>query len=322
MPIGSGAVYVAANLPADPNNDPWAPMPMADEENIVLRPTAPLTSINYSSAGWSGANRCSATGSLLVQVPIPSDFVVPNSNANECATFLSADNRTIVQTQPLARCSAGGSATSIVKFANVDLYGDGITGAHGGSGLSAIGGTLRVGDLRPGGQGPAHAVKVIVYAKQSLYPCTTKSACFRWPATTADSYAVGFYGTQQSPVNSAMKMGSLLAIPASTNITTLGFETEPGRQMAWTLQNYGAYIVDDGYGAQFGFATEKGPDGSFVNQFQADYGFAFSQRVGNNTAWMRDVQRLVKALAVVNNNSATSIGGGGTPRQPLAPAIP
>jgi len=28
---------------------------------------------------------------------------------------------------------------------------------------------------------------------------------------------------------------------------------------------------------------------------------------------------MIKAVYVVNNNSATSIGGGGTPRQPLAP---
>jgi hypothetical protein len=45
------------------------------------------------------------------------------------------------------------------------------------------------------------------------------------------------------------------------------------------------------------------------------------QKVANNTAWVRDIQRLAKALYVVSNNSATSIGGGGTPRQPLAPAI-
>jgi hypothetical protein len=118
-----------------------------------------------------------------------------------------------------------------------------------------------------------------------------------------------------------MKMGALLAIPASNNLSSIGFETEPGRQLAWTLQNYGAYIVDDGYGAQVGFATENGPDGSFIKQFQADYGFSFPQRVIDNTPFMRDVQRLMKALNVVDNNGPSSIGGGGTPLQPLAPAI-
>lgn len=321
MPIGSSAVYVKANLPTDPNNDPWAPMPMIDEEHIVLRPTAPLMNIYYSSAGWSGADRCGATGGLLTQVPAPLDYVMPNNNNNDGAAFLMADGRTIIQTQPFARCSAGGSATSLVTFSSVDLYGDGILGAHGGSGMSAIGGSLRVGDLKPGQKGPAHALKVIVYARESLYPCKSFSECYRWPASTADGYAVGFYGSQQSPMNAAMKMGSLLAIPASTDISALGFETEPGRQLAWTLQNYGAYIVDDGYGAQFGFATENGPDGSFAGQFQNDYGFSFPQRVNGNTPWVRDMQRLMRVLAVVDNNGPNSIGGGGTPRQPLAPDI-
>jgi hypothetical protein len=33
------------------------------------------------------------------------------------------------------------------------------------------------------------------------------------------------------------------------------------------------------------------------------------------------MKKIVQALAVVNNNTPSTIGGGGTPRQPLAPAI-
>ncbi len=321
MPIGSGAKYVPAHLSADPGNDVWAPMPQVDDEHIVLKPSAPATAINYSSAGWSGSSRCSATGGLLVTVPIPTNYIVPSSKANDVAAFLAADGHTVIQTQPLARCSSGGSATSLVKFASVDLYGDGITGAHGGSGLSALGGSLRVGELRPGSQGPKHALKVNVYAKQELYRCTTKADCYRWPATKADSYAVGFYGTLGGNSNTAMKMGALLAIPASTDLSSLGLETEPGKQLAWTLQNYGAYIVDDTYGAGFAINAENGPDGSLRTQFKADWGFDLEQRVNDNTAWSRDLQRLRQALYVVDNNSASSVGGGGTPRQPLAPAF-
>ncbi len=321
MPIGSGANYVAANMPAVPGGDVWSPMPMIDDERIVLRPQATMTPINYSDAGWTGKNRCGATGGTLVSVPIPYDYVVPNTNTNESAAFLMPDGRTIVQTQPFTRCSAGGAATSIVKFPNVDLYGDGIIGAHGGSGLSAIGGSIRVGELRPGSQGPRHALKLVVYAKQVLYRCTSRANCYRWPATNGDSYAVGFYGTNGGNNNYAMRMGALLAIPASRAISSLGLETEPGRQLAWTLQNYGAYIVDDSWGPSFGFAAEEGPDGSVRRQFQADYGYPLAQRVNGNTPWTRDVQRLQQALYVVDNNGPSSIGGGGIPRQPLAPAF-
>jgi hypothetical protein len=252
---------------------------------------------------------------------MPSGYIVPNSPKNEGAAFLLADGRTIVQTQPLARCTDGGSATSLVKFANVDLYGAGITGAHGRSGMSVLGGTIRLGEMRPGQQGPKHALKIDVYARHALFKCATRADCYRWPAVTADSYAVGFYGVEGNNTNTAMKMGALLAIPPSVNIANLGLQTEPAKQLAWTLQNYGAYIVDDSYGPAFYFSAEDGADGSKLVEFKNDYGFAMSQRLNDNSIWVHDVQKLVQALQVVNNNSPTSIGGGGTPRQPLAPAI-
>jgi hypothetical protein len=320
-PIGSGAVYAPANLSGNPGGDPWAPMPQTDQEQIVLRPTAPLTNIYYSDAGWSGRNRCGATGGVLIQVPMPSSYIVPNRNDNSSAVFLMADKRTLIHTQPFARCNVGSYGTSIVKFDPVDIFGDGILGSHGGSGMSAIGGSIRLGELRPGSQGPRHALKVNVYAKEALYRCSSYNNCYRWPARAADSYAVGFYGAANGNSNTAMKMGALLAIPASTNIANLGMETEPGRQLAWTLQNYGAYIVDDTYGPAFAINVENGADGSKPAEFRADYGFDMDQRVNGNTAWMRDMQRLVRALSVVNNNGPNSIGGGGTPRQPLAPEM-
>jgi hypothetical protein len=322
MPIGSGARFVRANLNSRPGNNIWAQMPGIDDEKIILKPTAPLVNINYSSAAWTGRNRCSATGGLMYQVPMPSNYIIPNTNKNSSAVFLMRDGRTLVQTQPVARCTAGGPATSFAKFSSVDLYGTGITGAHGGSGLSAIGGSIRLGELRPGTTtGPRHALKVNVYAKEALFRCTTRSACSRWPATTSDSYAVGWYGSATGNGNTAMKMGALLAIPGSTSITSLGLETAPAKQLAWTLQNYGAYIVDDTYAPGFDISAEDGPDGSKRTEFKRDWGFDMNQKVQGNTPWMRDIQRLMRALSVVDNNSPTSIGGGGTPRQPLAPAI-
>jgi len=325
MPIGSNAVYVPAHMPANPGGDDWTPMPQIDDEHIVLRPSAPLVDINYSDAGWSSKSRCNSTassgGGLPVSVPIPNDYVVPSDNTNSGAAFLLADGRTIVQTQPFARCTAGAAATSVIKFANVDLYGDGIIGAHGGSRLSSVGGSIRIGELRPGQQGPKHALKLNVDSPRILYNCHTASECYRWPASTADSGAVGDYGSSNPAPNLALKMGALLALPASVNLDSLGLESAPGKQIAWTLQNYGAYIVDSTGGAAYAFSAEHGPDGTLRNQFQADYGIPLEQRINDQTAWSRDVQRLMVALAIVDNNSASSVGGGGTPRQALAPEV-
>src|SRR5882762_9480320 len=159
MPIGTGAQYVPINMPANPSCDVWTPMPQVDPDIIVLKPTAPLTAINYSDAAWTGRDRCAATGGLLVQVPMPSNLVVPSDMNNYGAAFLLSDNRTIIQTQPLARCVAGGPATSVIKFAAVDIYGDGRLGGHGGSALSTVGGTIRIGELRPG-KPIKHAIKI------------------------------------------------------------------------------------------------------------------------------------------------------------------
>jgi hypothetical protein len=138
---------------------------------------------------------------------------------------------------------------------------------------------------------------------------------------TADSGATSSYGSANNNQNTAMKMGALLAIPASVDINSLGLLSDPGRQIAWTMQNYGAYIVDSTGGPAFAIEAEVGPDGSVRQQFQNDYGMPLEQRVNSATPWSKDIQKIVTALRVVNNNSPSSVGGGGTPRQPLAPPI-
>ena len=320
MPIGSGAQYVPINMAPNPSGSIWTPMPQIDDEYLFLDANAPLTNINLSSAAWSGANRCAATGGLLVQVPFAANYVIPNSLGNNAAAFLMPDQRTLIQTQPITRCVAGGPATALLTFNAVDLYGDGRFGAHGGSGLSAIGGSIRVGELRPG-KPVRHAIKIDVDTPVVLERCASSSACFRWPAFFADSGASGSYGTQNPSPVPGMKMGALLAIPAATNINALGLESLPGQMLAWTLQNYGAYIVDSTGGPGFVIGAETGPNGSLRNQFSADFGMALEQRVNDNTPWSRDMQRLIQALYLVANNGPTSIGGGGTPLQPLAPAL-
>lgn len=323
LPIGSGARYVPADIdPITHDTNEWAAALYIDPEHIVLRPTAPLTSVYFNGAGWSGGDRCRIEGGELMRVPIPADYVVPSDGENSSTSFLMPDRRTLKQTQPFARCVAGRHATSWTTMRDEDLYGPGIEGAHGGSALSAIGGSLRVGELRPGdATGPRHALKAVVYAKREIYRCRVDNDCYRWPAGTADGYAVGWYGTIGNNSNFAMRMGALLAIPAAVDIGAMGLETEPARKLAWTLQNYGAYIVDDTYGEGFALAAEDGPDGSFRAQFKADWGFDIAVLARDDTPWRRDIRRLQSALYVVDNNAANSIGGGGTPRQPLAPEI-
>ncbi|MFD0840235.1 hypothetical protein [Williamsia serinedens] len=314
-PIGSDARYVPAGLPAVPRGSVWAPMPQDDGDHLIFTPDAPLVAVHANSAGWTGRSRCGTAGPILFSAPIPRDYVVRSSNENEGATFLLPDGRTMRYVAPLARCVAGGGATAQDVSAPVDLYGDGLSRRPGAAGLSGgPGGVLRVGELGPGSPtGPRHALRVIVDSPQVLFRCRTEPQCFRWPAATSDAGSVGGYGTIGDNRNIAMRMGALLAIPARTDLSRLGLETVPGRQLAWTMQNFGAYVADSTGGPSFGFVTERGPSGSFADRFRADNGFPFAQRVRDNTPWSRDVQRIMVALSVVDDNGPSSIGGGGVP---------
>lgn len=322
-PIGSGAAYVPAAIVT-----PTASTLQGDQDIIVLTPTAPSTPIYENSAAWqSTVSRCPYDeGPLFYDVPVPSDFVVGDSpvsdTPNNSFAALLADGRTLRQNQPFTRCTAGDPATTYNTFPDVDLYGDGITGAHGGSGLSAIGGTLRVGELRPGGPAPAHALKLELFAAQNYYNDGNQVDCYRWPATTCDGYFDdGSSSLKYGGANPALRPGSLLALPASLAISSLGLTTQPAQLLAWTLQNYGAYLVDDSAWSSVSICVENGPAGVFEDQFQSDWGFALNTN-GTTSAFAKDFATILANLSVVNDNGPSSIGGGGTPLQPIAAPLP
>jgi hypothetical protein len=229
------------------------------------------------------------------------------------------DGRTLKQTQPFARCEVK-YGTSRYVFGDEDLYGMGYYGAHGGSGLSCIGGTLRVGELVPGAGPIRHALKVNLYAARNLY-YDEETRGFRWPARKADGYAANNYGTKGKPPK-ACRMGALLALPPHLTDEALGLETEPARRLAQALRDYGAYIVDDTAWDVYALVTEWGPAGRVKDEFKIAWGFEINPGHGNNP-WSRDMDRLFTNLHVVDNNGPDRIGGGGEPRVPLAaPLVP
>ena len=98
----------------------------------------------------------------------------------------------------------------------------------------------------------------------------------------------------------------------------MGFETAPAKILAKAFQDYGAYIVDDTGWDVYAIVTQWSPEGRFTTEFEKEWGFSFTPQ-SKNTPWARDMDKIFLNLHVVNNNSKTSIGGGGTPRMPLAP---
>jgi len=319
MPIGSNAVYVNAYIEQSSVRGMTI-----DEDIIVLRPESPLMNIYYSDAAWDKTkDRCTATGGLMLSLPVPQDFIVSKltwieNTPNACSAVLMPDKRTIKQHQPFAHCTEGGSGTTGYLFTDQDLYGDGYYGAHGGSKLSAIGGTLRVGELTPTSGPIRHVLKINLNATNNLYYDESTKG-YRWPALRADAAApTVYYQTRKNPIVPACRMGALLALPAWMNLDSLEFETEPAKILAKAFQDYGAYVVDNAAINVYGIETEWGPDGRFRDEFLKNWGFSINPSLKSNP-WSRDMDRIFMNLYVVDNNSSTSIGGGGTPRAPLAP---
>src|SRR5213593_2127334 len=325
LPIGASAVYVPANVQQATQRGMTT-----DPDVIILTPNATMTAVYYNSDGWSGGSRCTPQGNVLFNAPIPDTFVVPGAGPgnpdgttpNYATAILMPDGHTLTQGQPFARCTAGGPATMWWSVTN-DLYGTGIDGGHGGSGLSSLGGTIRLGELVPGGV-IRHVVKINLYGLNNyFYDGTTHG--YRWPASQADGCASSCYGG----TTPALRMGSLLAIPASVNIDSLGLETEPAKILARALQDYGAYTVDDTAWSVYAIATEFSPAGRVDDEFNTAWGFPINPPTKTGP-WALDMDRLFGALNVVDNwdagqwaavsaSNGAQGAGGGAPIVPWAP---
>ena len=252
---------------------------------------------------------------------MPNNLIVPdateNYQPNNAFAFLQPDGYTLIQGTALARCEAGGpvfgyAAPGYYRGHLENICGSGITGGQGGSGLSSIGGTIRLGELLPSSGPIRHALKLNLYAHRYLY---ASPPGFRWPAIKADAYAFNDSSLRRyGGDNPSLVMGSLLAVPPTIQEQDLGLQTLAGQKLFQALQDYGGYIADDTARDAYAIAIETG----VTEEFEATYGYSFRTRSG---AFFEDVNRLFQTLHIVDNNSAEAIGGGGTPRQPLAPPI-
>ena len=263
----------------------------------------------WENGDWPISGRVGGT-KLPYQVPVPSGFTTHSATdignqANFSGAFLKADGRTLVEAQGLVVRS--NAVTMMIERSAHDIYGDGYPaiGGHGGSALSGVGGSIRVWEAQS--DGPiTHAIKTLI----SDLDLSAANGGYRWPARNAD------YGYQGRYVgsNTDLRMGALLAIPPSVNLNNLGLTTDFGRRVAWTVQNYGMYVVDEEYGSwdPITLTVEIG-----VNEaLDARYG---SSLEGGPIA--QDMDKIFAQLSVITNNGPSSVGGGGTPRQPLAPPI-
>jgi hypothetical protein len=226
---------------------------------------------------------------------------------------LQGDGRSLRQGLPFARCISGAPGTIQYEEQAGDILGDGQHGANGGSATSALGGVLRLGELLPGRDPPRHALALHLSGAENLWNASGADDCFRWPATRGDAYCVDEYGGSEPQ----LRMGSLLALPPGAPPM---LRTEAAQKLAWTLQNYGAYIVNDAGSSSYAFNVELSPFGWFVDEFETAWGFPFPT-MDAGSDWALDVQALFDALEVVTDNGPAAVGGTGVRLQPALPPL-
>lgn len=329
LPVGANANYAPANMYLTSTTQV-----QPDPDVLLLNNANPMKNLTFSSAAWTGASRCNSSSPVRVvqTAPFPPDFIVPDDGNNYSGAILMPDNFTIYQNQPICHCNPGTSTdvTTFVKFPSVNITTDGRLGAHGGSSLSSIGGTLRLGELIPDALGIVHpvrhALKSELWAVKNYWRGNS-STCYRWPAANCDGYFADGSSDQYNGTNPLLGPGSLLALAPSINISNMGLTTVPGRALAWTLQNYGTYLCDDTYWNAISITTELSPDGNYKDQFYTAYGLAFNS---NWNAWAVDVRLIFSQLSIITNwdaslwnivmaSGGTMGAGGGAPMQPWAP---
>ena len=335
-PIGRHAEYLPAGIysGADALRGPPAEFHNDQDWLILSRATDPLVDWVDDSGHFPGM--CSAHGKIAPeQVPLPKTLVTDCVANNNGAGVLLPDNRTLVQMQPLYIPEAGGPLIAWYHTGapqpfpwQVDILGDGALGAHGGSGLSSFGGSIRLGELLPGAPPIRHALKLELWAHAYYYfnwSSRAYSSCFTWPAVGCDSYWDSVSGAGYNGTNPFLKPGALLAVPpAKIDALLASLVWQPAKQIARALHDFGGYLVDDTGSKEGGGAFCA--DSRVNAELQAVYNV--SVRIenpltpgGQGATLYADLVKVFQALAIVVNNAKNNVGGGGAPVAPLAPPI-
>lgn len=356
-PIGSGAVYAPIHLfnESDPSSPRGPPPNIHNDQDffVITRASDPLTP--WVDQGWWGArNHCDVTSSdVAAMIPFPHDWTsasdggrsTPWQSNNNAMAILLPDNVTLVQTQPAYRCEPGGPLLGRwgnitdgcpQRFPNVtSILGDGALGAHGGSGLSGIGGTIRLGELQPDAPPIAHALKLELEGHLWYYGLTPLQKAsennqgrvqYVWPATGSDGgtdkpWPKNLYtGTDPN-----VAPGSLLAVPpvAAASLRE-SLRTDVGRRILDALSHFGGYLVDSTGGLNMAaICMEAGVNLELreLYNFSVAYPEGVRPDVEPGAQLYADLLAVFRELQAVTNNAPGSVGGGGNPIVPPPPPL-
>lgn len=334
-PIGSSATLSAAGISFIESGTyagGVATRLRSEKERIYMTPAASTQTVKFNCYGWGGIPGCTETTRTTAStvstwsgspyfadftVPMDASYIVPNDGNNDCAAWVTADSVNVDQAQPLCHSTVGGDFTSLVKFSRVSITGSGESGSHGGSNLSALGGTIRYGEITNavnyGLTYLSHALKCVIDAHRFYY--YAHATGWVWPATTRDGYASP---TTYAGANVNLVPGALLTLQSSFNTTVGGgnVTTQLGSILAETIKRFGMYAVDDMTWNAVAIAVEEGPAGSTTSEWTAlNAGYTIDYdpaSLAGGNAFYQDMRNVFAGLCIVTNNGSGAVGGGGS----------
>lgn len=195
------------------------------------------------SKGWFMPKRAQTSGEVFYTRRFaPNAGIEVRYPSGGNASFVIIDPKTGIATEGSAGWrEPGGDLITYYdepRIHNINLFGNGLSGTLG-SGLPAMGGLIRVGEIN---KGINHSIAISMGSRRF-----SKNKHFVAPAWRADGFASnilnGYFGK-----NERYTMGTLLAIPHSVDIGAIDWKTKQGYILAKSSQKYGWYIVDSNDG--------------------------------------------------------------------------
>ena len=301
LPIASTATYAPSDIKSDGSSET-----SGGDDYDSTNPTFPVVTLENARLANNSIGPVSVYGDPAMTA---------DGEWNTCSAFLGTDNTSVYQGET-TELTAGGNpyfgGSDDTAWAPVNIEGTGITGCHGGSGLSGLGGTLTLADLTQ----PGPITHVLKVALDGAVNYSSANGGFRWPAVNADSgYTDSSSDNYYGGSNPNVQQGSLLALP--TSISPSSFTNPMVAKIAQAMQDYGTYIVDTTATGGYDLST-------LITNYNAS-----SQLVSdvcgascNPSSFNSQLDTLFQDLDVVTNNTPSTPGGGVIGASRCAPYAP
>jgi hypothetical protein len=305
-PIGSNARYVGFNWRGNPGRQ--------GSPNIGINPNVSIV--------WVGSSSDPMTRIIYNNMTFTQNVPASarSTGGEFFITFVRADHLAAIDGY-YGQKQADGSWTVGGALINVDLKGKGydlftmcLPGACNGqtraAGVPEFAGSIRPGELT---NGIPHALAFVVGG--TYLNKTPWGGGWVWPAVTADDDWQTTYNGQDL---TNLYMGSMIAIPPSVDINSLGLVRQESINIAKALQQYGGYTVDRGdYGTM-----------ECIIDTQATEWIPWYNDP-NRDSDMKKISAVIRIVANSSNptdgtaprNGVKLDGGDGSLRIPLAPSF-